>query len=328
MAELAGVSMRTVSNVVNDYPHVSAQMRERVERAILELGYRPNIAARNLARGRTGVVALVVPRLEMPYFASLTQQMLEVAETEGVTLVVQQTHDSHALELTALEGKFGQPIDGIILSPTTLSDEDVLIRRSQIPLVLLGDRTWPQTVHSVAIDQLEASCTAVAHLLELGRRHVAIVGMGFSPPASGRWEGWKLAHQAAGLAVDPALQIETDGVSGKHGVSAGLHLATMRPRPDGVFCVTDWLALGVISGLQRAGLRVPEDVAVVGYDDIPYGRSSHPTLTTISPDRSQIAALALHSVLLQADGGEAPTAHQADWHLIARESSGAEITPR
>ncbi|QNP55778.1 LacI family DNA-binding transcriptional regulator [Tessaracoccus defluvii] len=322
VAKLAGVSMRTVSNVVNDYPHVADATRERVERAISELGYRPNLVARNLASGRTGLVALVVPRLEMPYFASLAQQMLEVAEAEGVVLVVQQTHDSHALELKALEGRFGQPIDGIVLSSTTLTDEDIARRRSRLPLVLLGDRVWPESVSAVAIDQVEAAKAAVAHLFSLGRRRVAVVGPGVSGGSNARWRGWVQAHEEAGVTVDPALQVESEGISGEHGVAAGVHIATAHPRPDAVFCFTDWLALGVIRGLQRAGLSVPEDVAVVGFDDIPYGRASNPTLTTISPDRGQIAAVALRSVLDQGRVTTPPARHEASWRLVVRESSG------
>ncbi|WP_206079992.1 LacI family DNA-binding transcriptional regulator [Propioniciclava coleopterorum] len=317
VAELAGVSMRTVSNVVNDYPHVSDAMRERVERAIAELGYRPNLQARNLASGRTGLIALVVPRLEMPYFASLAQQMLEKAEDAGTVVVVQQTHGSREVELRALEGRFGQRIDGIVLSAITLTDEDVAKRRSNLPLVLLGDQDWHVAVPSVAIDQVAAAEAVTGHLLDAGARRVAIVGGNHH--LGGRRHGWARAHEARGARPAPDLEVATPGVSGDDGVAAGRRIAAMRPVPDAVFCVTDWLALGVIRSLQRAGLRIPEDVAVAGYDDIPYGRASNPTLTTIAPDRAEIAQLALRAVL---EPGAEPVRHRAGWRLTVRESSG------
>lgn len=321
VAERAGVSMRTVSNVVNDFPYISNQTREKVQAAIAELGYRPNLVARNLAKGRTGLMALVVPRLEMPYFASLAQRMLEVAEKERVFLLIQQTHSSHALELEALEGQFGQRIDGVVLSPTTLSDDHVAARRSTAPLVMLGDREWGGLVTSVGIDHVSAARAAATHLHDQGRRRVAIVGP-YLQERGKRYQGWEAAHRAGGTGDAADLVVATPGLSGEDGVVAGERIATMTPRPDAVFCVTDWLALGVIRGLQRSGVVVPDDVAVVGYDDIPYGRASNPTLSTVAPDRAEIAVTALRSLVQQAAGEIGPLAHRAGWSLVVRESSG------
>lgn len=315
------MSTRTVSNVVNDFPYISTATRERVEAAIAELGYRPNLIARNLARGRSGLMALVVPRVAMPYFASLAERMLEAAEAAESVLVISQSHESRQLELEALEGRFGQRIDGVVLSPTTLTDADVAARRATTPLVMLGDRDWGGVVTSVGIDHVSASHAAVRHLLDGGRRRIAFVGP--NPEDSHkRFHGWHLAMTQAG--IDTAgLAMETPGLSGQDGVDAGIRLMALDPLPDAVFCVTDWLALGVIRALLRAGLRVPDDVAVVGYDDIPYGRASYPTLTTISPDRGEIARLSVASLLAQAEGTVAPAALRAPWSLVVRESSGS-----
>lgn len=309
--------MRTVSNVVNGYVHVSAGTRERVEQAVAELGYRPNLVARNLARGRTGLVALVVPQLEMPYFASLAQQMLDAAEAMGLHLVVEQTHGSRERELAALEGGFGQRIDGIVLSPTTLDGDDIEARRSTLPLVLLGDRDWPDSVTSVAIDRLAAARAAVEHLLGTGRRRVAIVGTNLNA-SNARWQSWHDTLTAARCPVSSDLQFETTGISGDDGESAARRIVELQERPDAVFCVTDWIALGLIRGLQRAGLDVPDDIAVVGHDDIPYGRASNPTLTTISPNRAEIATIALQAV---SDAQEGPQRQTVGWSLVVRESS-------
>jgi LacI family transcriptional regulator, repressor for deo operon, udp, cdd, tsx, nupC, and nupG len=326
VAAQAGVSMRTVSNVVNGFPHVSPQTRERVEKAVAQLGYRPNLTARNLARGRTGLVALVVPRLEMPYFAALAQQVLEVSESEGLYTVIQQTHNSHELELEALEGRFGQRIDGVVLSPTTLDASDVVARKSDIPLVLLGDKDWRTTrAWTVGIDHEAASEAAVAHLLATGHRRIGMVGPGLSVPGHRRWVGYVRAHEKAGVETDPHLIFETAGLSGQDGAIAGERLAAMDDRPDALFCLTDWVALGVIRGLQRAGVSVPDDVAVVGYDDIPYGRAANPTLTTIAPDRREIATISVQSLLDQAAGmTEEPHAFVTGWQLVVRESSGGD----
>ena len=325
VAKRAGVSIRTVSNVVNDFPYISTTTRERVEQAIAELGYRPNLIARNLARGRTGLVALVVPQVAMPYFASLADSMLEATRDEEMVLVISQSRGSHQVELEALEGRFGQRIDGVVLSPTTLTDADIAHRRSTIPLVMLGDRTWGGVVTSVGIDHVSAATEAVRHLIAQGRRRIAIVGPYLNEEAK-RFRGWAAALREAGIEPDPTWVIGTDGSTGEDGFAAGERLMQMSPRPDAAFFVTDWLALGAVRAFQRGGLTVPDDVAVVGYDDIPYGRASNPTLTTIRPDRAEIAHQAVASLVAQRDGDSAPVAIQASWSLVVRESSGAPAT--
>lgn len=327
VAVRAGVSMKTVSNVVNEFPHVSESTRSRVLAAIEEMGYQPNLSARNLARGRAGMIALVVPQLDMPYFAALSMQVLEAAAAHGWVVLIQQTKGDLAAEQAALRGHFGQRIDGLILSPSRVGATDLRSRPEPGPLVLLGEHSRDVADH-VAIDNVDAARTAVGHLLDIGRSRIAMVGASPRGRANPRLVGYRAALADHGVAVRDEMVLPVPGNRGDDGEAAMSAFLDSGPRtmPDAVFCITDWVALGVIRALQVRGLRVPDDVAVVGFDDIPYGRTAAPTLTTISPDRSQIARLAVESLLAQHDAARthaqyAPREISADFTLVIREST-------
>lgn len=329
VAARAGVSMKTVSNVINDFQHVSAGTRARVQAAIDEIGYRPNLSARNLALGRAGLIALVVPRLDMPYFAALAGQVLQAAAERDWVVLIQQSDGDLAVEREALAGRFPQRIDGLILSSTTVGPAELRRRTDRTPLVMLGDRAYQGTAQHVAIDNVAAGAAAVTHLAELGRRRIAMIGSSPADRKHPRLVGYRLAMKAAGLPIDDSLIKPVRNNLGEEGEQqmAALLAEHVDDPPDAVFCVTDWVALGVVRALQTRGFRVPEDVAVIGFDDIPYGRAATPTLSTISPDRSAIARLAVDSLQAQFEAAAAGTAYQvgeqqAAFRLVVRESSG------
>ncbi|RCK70981.1 LacI family transcriptional regulator [Desertihabitans brevis] len=321
VAARAGVSIKTVSNVINDFPHISTQTREKVTAAIEELGYRPNLSARNLAKGRTGVIVLGVPRLDMPYFASLAMQLITAAEAASWWVQIRQTRGERAAELELLAETRQSRIDGMVLSPLRLRESD-LAERSGLPLVMLGERRFAAVDH-VGIDNAAAAASAVQHLLETGRRRIAVVG---GPGRTDRRVvGARATLRAHGLDLPAALHLPVRGVTGRHGEEAmKAFLGSGHPMPEAVFCVTDWLAMGVIRALRLHGFAVPDDVAVMGFDDIPYDLAALPTLSTIAPDREEIARLAVASLRRQ-EGATAPEVqHTVVGHrLVPRESTAA-----
>jgi DNA-binding LacI/PurR family transcriptional regulator len=328
VAARAGVSMKTVSNVINDFEHVSPQMRARVKAAIDEIGYRPNLSARNLALGRAGMIALVVPRLDMPYFAALAGQVLEAAARSNWVVLIQQSDGDASVEREALAGHFPQRMDGLILSSQRIGPADLRDRTDRTPLVLLGERNYQGMAQHVAIDNVAAAEVAVRHLIDIGRQRIALIGTSPTDRRHPRLRGYRQALKAAGL-VERADWIKPIRSNlGEEGERQMVELLAENPGspPDAVFCVTDWVALGVIRALQTHGLRVPDDVAVVGFDDIPYGRAATPTLTTISPDRAAIAQLAVTSLedqMTALAGGSTydVSDQQASFQLIVREST-------
>lgn len=328
VAERAGVSIRTVSNAVNGYAPVSDEARARVEAAVAELGYRPNLMARNFKRGRTGLLALVVPELDVPYFSELARAVVTKARGHGYTVVVDQTDGEPDRERELImRDSSAAMFDGVILSPLALSQADLAQRDATKPLVLLGERIAESDYDHVAIDNVAAARAATEHLLDLGRARVA--AMGDQPWESGetaqlRTRGYREAHQARGLIVDESLVVTTKRFHRADGAAAMAQLLR-HPQgpPDAVFCYNDLLALGAIRTLLSNGVRIPEDVAVVGFDDIEAGRYNTPTLTTISPDKTTIAQLAVDRLIARLENRDdsAPAELWAPYELAVREST-------
>ncbi|WP_307851307.1 LacI family DNA-binding transcriptional regulator [Nocardiopsis sp. MG754419] len=305
MARRAGVSEKTVSNVINDHPHVRARTRAAVEEAIAALGYRVNLAGRHLRRGESGVIALVVPELDLGYFAELADLVIREAERRSRTVLVHQSEARRTREESALDGFGTDFVDGVILSPLAMDDDALQAYRSRLPVVLLGEVPRAVRHAHVAIDNVAAAREATEHLLDGGRTRIAVVG-GRPPRPSGtaelRTRGHVEALRARGMAADPTLVRPAREFHWRDGaaLTAAL-LAEARP-PDALLCLNDLLALGAMRALHDAGVRVPEDVAVVGFDDIAPGRYSVPALTTVAPDKPRLAREAVRLLAEAVEG--------------------------
>jgi DNA-binding LacI/PurR family transcriptional regulator len=301
VAALAGVSIKTVSNVVNGQK-VRPETLDRVQRAIDELRYQPNLTARNLRTGRTGVIALAVPELTSPYFAELARSIIAASAKQGWTVLVDETDGLRERELPVLHGIRSHLIDGAIFSPLALGREEPATLRPDLPMVLLGERLFPGHVDHVAFDNVAAAQSAVQHLLERGRSRIAAIGLQTTPvgeTARLRLAGWRAALVAAGQAPDDDLIVPAARWHREDGYRATRELLASGADVDALFCCNDLLALGALRALAEAGLRVPEDVAVIGIDDIEESRYVSPSLTTISPDKQVIAGEAVRLLALR-----------------------------
>lgn len=326
VAARAGVSLRTVSNVVTGHLHVRPETRARVQRAIDELGYRPNLSARSLRSGRSGIIALAVPEVAAPYFAELADHVQREAARRGLTLLVDQTGADRARELDALDGFRAHLIDGLILSPLSLTGADLHAQDLSLPTVLLGERVEHVGIAHVAVDNVASATEATAHLVAGGRTRIAAVGTqpgaGGIGPAQRRLEGYRAALRAAGLPLSPDLEAPTPTWSRQTGYDAVRALLEREPDVDGLFCFNDVLALAAVRALVDHGRRVPQDVAVVGWDDIDESAYAVPSLTTISPDKAAIARAAVDALVAQVEGGTpAPEEVLCSYRLVVRESS-------
>ena len=300
VAELAGVSVKTVSNVVNKYQHVTPATREKVQRAIDDLGYRPNLTARHLRKGRTGIIALALPELGNPYFAELAGAVIDAAGEHDYTVLLDHTQGSRERELLVTQGFRARVIDGLILNPLELEAEDLAARTDTAPLVLIGERRYDLPYDHIAIDNIAAARTAVSHLLDRGRRRIAFLGARgdrASQPAHLRLLGWRTELAARGVPADETLVAPVEGWDRADGAAAMAALLDAGHRPDAVFAYNDLIAIGAMRVMSERGLRVPEDVAVVGFDDLTEGRYGAVTLTTVAPDKQAIARLAVESIV-------------------------------
>ncbi|MFB4426483.1 LacI family DNA-binding transcriptional regulator [Streptomyces sp. QL37] len=295
VARHAGVSEKTVSNVINDYVHVSERTRRVVQESIEHLGYRVNLAGRHLRKGRTGIIALVVPELDVPYFAELARHVIREAEQLSLTVLIHQSGADREHELAALAGFGSDFVDGIILSPLALTADDVRQRAGAPPTVLLGELLEEGADH-VAIDNEKAARQATEHLIALGRRNILAVGGHEAPglgTAEARTRGYLAALAEEGLTRHPDALLAVDDFRMPAGARAVSRALDAGLRPDGLLCLNDQLALGALRALHEHGLRVPEDVAVIGFDDVEGGRFSVPTLSTVAPDKAAVARVAV-----------------------------------
>lgn len=335
VAVKSGVSIRTVSNVVNGYAPVAEATRLRVQATIDALGYRPNLMARNLKQGRSRVIALVVPELDVPYFAELTRLVIAEARAHGYTVIIDQTDGDELQERElVVQNSRALGFDGVILSPVALSQSDLSARATTVPIVLLGERISSSGVDHVAIDNVAAAREATTHLISRGRRRIAAIGdqpYNTGETAQLRTIGYRQAHEQAGMKVDDTLVVQTNRFHRENGARAMTELLALESRPDAIFCYNDLLALGAMRVALTHALRIPEDLAVVGFDNIEDGQYSTPTLTTVAPDKHEIARQAVTQLIARIDSTDAnePREIRAGYNLVVRESTagaGSEST--
>ncbi|MCZ2804697.1 LacI family DNA-binding transcriptional regulator [Modestobacter sp. VKM Ac-2983] len=325
VARLAGVSFKTVSNVVNDYPHVRPSTRQRVQEAIAELGYQPNLSARSLRSGRSDAISLAVPELRLPYFAELADEVIRAAERRGLVVLIEQTNRDRKRELDLLGSARLRMVDGLLFSPLGLTAEDASVVEIDTPLVLLGERLFHPAVDHVTMQNVAAARAATEHLLARGRRRIAVVG---SHPgevigsAGLRLQGYRAALDAAGIPFDERLLGPAELWHRREGAEAAQALMASGVDFDAVFAFNDTLALGAMHALIAAGRRVPDDVAVIGFDNTDDGMFSQPTLTTVDPGRREIAERAVETVVQRiADRGIAPQHVEVGYSIVQREST-------
>ncbi|MFF1573408.1 LacI family DNA-binding transcriptional regulator [Leifsonia sp. NPDC058292] len=327
VAELAGVSMKTVSNVVHEYPHVSAKMRERVQRAIDELGYRPNMLGRRLATGRTGLIALAFADVTLPYFAELARRVASLAEEQGYRVIIEETDNTLEGERAVVATSEAGHVDGMIFQPAKMSSAELSQTRTDLPLVILGEGAAPLTIDRVMIDNVAAAREATAHLVSLGRTRIAFAGHELdqlSRTSELRIAGYQAALEEAGLTVAPELLIPSAAISPiDSAVSVGAALDAGLD-VDAIMCRDDLAAIGALRALQERGRRVPDEVAITGWDNTMMTSVTFPSITTVSPDMTALASRALTMLRERIDGLDSMGRHElVGFELVKRESAPA-----
>ncbi|MDQ2660495.1 MAG: LacI family transcriptional regulator [Actinomycetota bacterium] len=331
VARVAGVSIKTVSNVINDYPHVRPQTRDRVLSAIRELDYRPNLSARGLRSGRTGVIGLAVPALRENYFAELADAVIGAAERRGLSVLIEQTNGDRAKELAAIGGGRLHLTDGLLFSPVSLGQRDVDALHVPIPLVLLGERIFGGPTDHVTMHNTSSARAAVEHLIAVGRTRIALIGAEREPSddtdsATLRLLGYRRALEAAGIGESPELIRGTETWNRENGAIAVRRMIEEGVSFDAIFALNDTLGLGVLRALGEAGIRVPEEVAVIGFDNIDESRFSVPSLSSVDPGRDEIADIAVEMLverIREKSEHLPPRQIKPDFRIVARESTGA-----
>jgi LacI family transcriptional regulator len=323
VAREAGVSTATVSRVFNHSRIVSDETRRQVREVAARLNYWPNAVARSLITNRTHTVGLLLPELHGEFFSSVIRGIDLASRREGLHLLVSSSHaDTQELvdALLAMRGR----IDGLIVMAPDV-DAPAAIRDSagHIPIVLLDPGGTVDGHDTLSIANFEGAHEVVRHLLSLGHRSIATVtGPERNVDARERVGGYRAALREAGAEVAPRLEIAGDFTE-PSGFRAGTEIVKLNPRPTAVFVGNDHMAVGVLRAIHEAGLRVPEDIAVAGFDDIEMSRYLDPPLTTVRVDTFTLGEQAV-SLLMRASRGEMSPRHtRLPTTLVVRRSCGA-----
>jgi LacI family transcriptional regulator len=294
VAESAGVSYATVSHVVNNTRLVSQETRERVLAAMDALNYRPNALARSLRQGKTNTLGLVLPDSANPFFAEISRSIEDEAFKKGYSVFLCNTELDTERELFYVDVLSKKQVDGIIFvaAGDQADSLDFLVRRN-MPVVMI-DRDVPNVeVDAVLTDNKLGGYLATHHLLELGHQRIAcIAGPSSITPSAERIIGYRKALEEAGISYNENLIIRGD-YHAQSGMEITHSILKMDPRPTAIFCLNDLMALGALRAAAEAGCSVPQDLAVVGYDDLELAHFTNPPLTTIAQPKKEVGAQAI-----------------------------------
>ncbi len=325
----AGVSTATISYVINDGPRpVAPQTRERILRAIEELGYYPNELARSLRINHTSTIGLVIPDLTNPFYADLARALENITFSRGYVIIVCNASREADKELRFAELLRAKQVDGVVFLPDSDSMDAIFtLIRAHIPVVVLERQDIPG-LHCVAIDDFQGGVIATEHLLNLGHRRIAFLHQHTSHTTSQRrLEGYVTALRTANIAPDPALIVDCEATLASGAAVMGRLLIGF-PDVTAVFAHNDVIALGAMHAIHQAGLSIPDDISVIGYDNIDAAAFYYPPLTTICYPSEEVANAAAQQLFVMLEGetnhlgSHTNTIELVPVNLVLRQSTG------
>lgn len=324
------VSVVTVSKVLRNHSDISPETSERVLQRIRELNYRPNVAARSLVTGRSFILGLVVPDLTHPFFGEIAKAITRVSRPRGYSLVIASAEDDPDLELAEVEALLARQVDAIILASCQTSAQATLFQRIEerkTPIVLMDRALNGVKADFVGVDDEQVGWMATNHLVERGCHRIAHIRGPEISPGIGRFLGYRksLAQHRIEVPLHYVVKIPSpDDQGSESGYSAMKELLAAQVPPGGVFCFNDEVAIGALRAIFEAGLRVPEDIAVIGVGNMRHTDLLRVPLTTIDQSSAKMgeqAALAALK-LIESKGVAAPASILVPVHLIERASTG------
>jgi DNA-binding LacI/PurR family transcriptional regulator len=332
VAQRAGVSMAAASRALRNHPGVGAEAKARVLRAAREIGYEPNLAARSLRTRRTHSIGLVIPDIMNPFFSEVARGVGDVADQRGYSLLLGNSDGEVAKEEEFVNLLLRRKMDGLVFfAATNVSQHIDRVRAKGFPMVLI-DRKVPG-FDLVRTDNEKGGATATRHLIELGHTRIALIsGRLDLGTRRDRYNGYREALIQAGIVPDPAL-VREGSVKSDHGYEAAQALLALPSPPTAIFAATDTIATGVLLALEERRCRVPEDVAVVGYDNTYLAMISRPRLTSVAQPKQQMGQWAATFLIDWIEQGRAephePVEVVLEPRLVVRESTmGPVITGR
>jgi DNA-binding LacI/PurR family transcriptional regulator len=321
VAARAGVSRALVSLVLRGSTRVSAESRRKVHAAAAALGYRPNVMAASLASRRTRTVGLLLNDLHNPWFADVSEGVQHVAEKNGYRVLIGSGNGRAKGEEDALESFLELRADGIILAGPRLRASAVATAAAEVPIVSVGRPMRARRVDTIVDDDRLGAKLVVRHLVELGHRAIAHIDGGSGAGARPRRRGYEEAMRELGLADE--IRVFHGDFTDVAGAQAAHRLLESGEMPTAVFASNDFAAAGVLDRLEDEGLRIPEDISLVGYDNTFLAALHHMSLTTVDQPREEMGRLAMAALLDRLEGGRtSPVRHVVAPSLVVRRTSG------
>lgn len=320
VAKLAGVSPSTISRILNGTAVVSEVKQQAVKDAIAQLGYVPNPVARGLAGGRTYSIGVVTQTIDSPFYGASLRGIEEELDPLGYSPLFVSAHWDADAEARCIEVLRSRRVDGIIVLTGRLSDQALKACAAHLPVVVTGRTLNGPGLFSLDFDNFTGGRIATRHLIDLGHRRIALItGDALHPDSNERLRGYRAALEDAKIPYDPALVVVGDYTESS-GLRAVERLIAGGQNFTAIFAANDQMASGAVLGLHRRGVRVPEDVSIVGFDDLPTSPYSVPPLSTIHQSSYEQGRLSAHA-MVQMINGTRPTVTVPLPKLIARESS-------
>jgi LacI family transcriptional regulator len=325
VARRAGVSTASVSRVLNDQPSVTPEVRARVLAAIEELKYRPSRVARRLRTKNAPVLGLIISDIQNLFFTSLTRGVEDVASRSGYSLILCNTDEDIDRERAYLEVMHDENVAGIILASASETGHDPELYGGRIPVVALDRLITDVPLDTVMVDNVGGAKTAVSHLLSLGHRRVGLITSRQQlTTGRERQEGYEQALAEFGLPIDPALIQRADFRRVEDGRRHALDLLASPNPPTALFTANTLVTLGTLTAIQERGLRIPADIALAAFDDIPWGALLNPPLTAVRQPTYELGTKAAEVLLARIAEPDRPLTHiRLKLELLVRESCGA-----
>jgi LacI family fructose operon transcriptional repressor len=324
VANRAGVSIATVSRVVNSLPNVRPELRRKVLRAVKELNYQPSRTAQRLRAKRSRVIGLVISDIQNPFFTSVVRGIEDVASERGYSLVLCNSDEDPEKERLYIDVMRAEGVAGMILATTSHVNSHIRnLLAHNIPIVAIDRRIKDRRVDSVLVANVKGAFQAVEHLLRLGHQRIGMVSMRIIPTGRERRVGYLRALRKYGVRSSSRL-IRLGLAKPEGGYECARKLIQLEPRPTALFVDNNMMMLGALEAIRESGLRVPEELSVVGFDDMPWAKLLHPPLTVVAQPTHELGRQAVESLLERLDQPDKPVSHvQLMPELIIRESTGA-----
>lgn len=282
IAERTGVSINTVSRALNDKPDINEETKKEILRVADELDYQPNRFAQGLRSSKTYTLGVIVADIQNPFFSALLKGVEKAARKEGYSIIVQDTDENYENEKTAIKTALAEQVDGLLISPVQTNDQTIIeLEQSELPFVLLGRHFDKLNTPYVVTDDVHGASAAVDHLVDRGHERIALInGPAYISSSKERFKGYRRAMKDHDISIPDAFVLENN-VTIENGYKTARELLSRPERPTAVLCYSDFVALGVLKAARNEGLKIPEDLAVVGYDDIFFSTCLETPLTTV-----------------------------------------------